>query len=560
MKKLMAVVVCIFMLYCVFVNNYKITSVKASDNMWIENLAEPTNYAYSLMVVGDTQYLTKNKPSNLDKLYSWIIDNVEAKNTKYVIGVGDITHTDSASEWESAYSAISKMEGKVPYSLVRGNHDNRMTYFDEYFGKENSHYAQQYIHSYKNDYTRARNTVHEFTAGNQDYLIVNLDMGMPDDVIEWADGIISSYPNHNVIIVTHAYLHSSGNQLNDSNYEAPTKYDATFNNGDDLWTKLIKKHANISFVFSGHVLSSNIAMRQLKGDNGNIVTQFMINPQSIDDNSVSEHTGMVAVIYFSQDGKAVDLQWYSTVQEKFYGPCNQMSFSAHTVDRGAEYVRVRSLGKGSATINGQNIYQVPATGEDVIINFIPEEYYSIGKVLFNGEDITNLVVDNSYTLKNAVGYNNFRVEYKEAEKYKLVVDNDYTKGTILYLDASSSSMFYEGSFVGITIYPKKNYTINSVKANGIEVLANELGEYVIQMPSQDLNLVIEYNDPVQNPNNGEENSSSNPSHSSSANNGASNNSTSIDANNCNSSMSSSIEITALTLISLLIFRSKNKKH
>jgi hypothetical protein len=113
-----------------------------------------------------------------------------------------------------------------------------------------------------------------------------------------------------------------------------TQMGATANNGDDMWNKLIKKHANIVLVLSGHVGTDDILCRQLKGENGNIVTNILINPQDIDTRYKSSGgVGAVAMFYFSNGGKTVEVRYWSTVQNAFIKADNAYSFTINTIPR-----------------------------------------------------------------------------------------------------------------------------------------------------------------------------------------------------------------------------------
>ena len=80
-----------------------------------------------------------------------------------------------------------------------------------------------------------------------------------------------------------------------------------------MWDKLIRKHENIVLVISGHDPCDKIVMAQGKGDGGNTVTQLLIDPQSLD-NSTTENYGMVAMLYFSEDGSKVSVEYISTTK------------------------------------------------------------------------------------------------------------------------------------------------------------------------------------------------------------------------------------------------------
>ncbi|MBR5449361.1 MAG: hypothetical protein IKV43_05155, partial [Clostridia bacterium] len=320
---------------------------------WLNtNPNAPTDYAFSLAIVGDTQILVEQDansradedPSNdtnyTASIYNWIVANAEAKKMQYVLGLGDITQYDTDAEWEVAKAAITKMNGVVPYTLVKGAapHDGA-SQFDKYFAGETAftstidgYYAEGSV----------LNTYSTFTVGEVDYLILALDFAATDPVLEWAGSVISSdeYKNHRVIITTHCYLWRDGKPVDQSvpTTALPDKPEYTsddkYNNGDEMWDKFVSKYENIHMILSGHFESNDIIASQRVGDHGNVVTQMMINPQGFDYKSKYE-TGMVAMLYFSADGNDVSVEYISTYRNQFYKTSNQFDFSTDTVTLGA---------------------------------------------------------------------------------------------------------------------------------------------------------------------------------------------------------------------------------
>ena len=290
---------------------------------WFTNKKEVTDYDYSFCVVGDTQVITERYPDKLAGIYDWILENMEEKKIEFVFGLGDIVQYGTDAEWDLAKDAISRLDGKIPYSLVRGssNHDSPQG-FNDRFGTEE--YKSQFDGLY--DESRIENTYRTFRAGNVDYLFVTLEFGPSDQVLEWASNVISQYPHHRVIITTHMFLYHDGTTL-DYKDDAPAHKtevgDGTTNNGDEIWEKLVSKHENIFMILCGHDASSTIVMRQTAGDNGNIVTQMLINPQGVDGGQTP--SGLVAMLYFAKDGKSIEVEYYSTVRNMYYMPANQFT-------------------------------------------------------------------------------------------------------------------------------------------------------------------------------------------------------------------------------------------
>lgn len=297
----------------------------ASRNPWVEK--EPVkDYAYSFAVVGDTQTLAYYYQKQFSQLYNWIIENAEEKKIEYVFGLGDITDKDTKAEWTLAKNLMKKLNGVVPYSIVRGNHDSvdMMNKFFPY-----SEYGSTVSGSY--DGTML-NTYHTFEVGQVKYLLVNLDMGPSNSVLDWANKIVEEHPDRNVIVTTHVYLYHDGTTL-DSNDNAPATKCGGYTDGDDIWNKFIKKHKNIVLVLSGHDPYDQIVTTQSKGENGNTITQMLIDPQHTD--KTYGGAALVAMLYFSEDGSHIDVEYISTVNNGYFLEENQFSVDIAVVDASA---------------------------------------------------------------------------------------------------------------------------------------------------------------------------------------------------------------------------------
>jgi len=305
---------------------------------------DTSNREYAFAVVPDPQYITESSPEKLNAMYKYIADNVQSKNIQYVMGVGDITDNDTDSEWQVAYNAIRQLDGIVPYTLVRGNHDvletNKGKGFIDYFGGE-TFYAKQFTDpdGYEAGYyegtlvnyrgAEETNTVvnawRTLEVGGDKWLIMGLDWAPHNDLLKWAAGVIEAHPNHRVIILTHSYIGVSG-QHNDfrlaEGVVTAGKLKSGFNNGDGIWDKLVSRYSNIEMVLSGHIPSNTIVVEQNKGVYGNTVTQMLIDSQ-YHDRDWEGGVGLVALLYVSKDGKSVDIEYYSTVTGKYFGSMNQ---------------------------------------------------------------------------------------------------------------------------------------------------------------------------------------------------------------------------------------------
>ena len=283
------------------------------------------DYAYSFAVVGDTQILALNYQDKFTALYDWILGNVESKKIKFVLGLGDITDDDTNAEWALAKKNITRMNGVVPYSLVRGNHDS-INQMKKYFPM--SEFGSTVTGTYESN--SIINSYHKFAVGEVKYLVFTLDYGAFDEVLNWAAGIIEAHPDHNVIITTHAYMFRDGTTLDAGDVVPPSNKGPKYNNGDHIWDKLVKKYENIVLVLSGHDPCDYVVAAQEKGVNGNTVTQMLVDPQGVD--KAQGGVGLVTMLYFSADGKTMQVETYSTDRKAFYLEENQFTLTLDLVE------------------------------------------------------------------------------------------------------------------------------------------------------------------------------------------------------------------------------------
>lgn len=368
-------------------------TASATNGLWVSGgISDPTDYDYSFAIVGDTQKLVahyanqlvlqRNDPQEIQykyrydvheypendtfvKVYDYIINNAQSKKIAHVFGLGDITERASVWEWvqkgcpyapdEEFSIAVEQFlrmkEAGLDFSLVRGNHESWDTY-NKYVGTGTAaaelNYAgmvdEVYVHPNGTvDYT---NTVHYFSAGELDYMVITLDYGASDSVLKWAGERIEANPYKNVIITTHAYMHKDGTTIDTYDSVAPSRdsdhvvYDkSNINNGDDMWNKLISKYPNIVLAMSGHEPTDDIVMSQWEGEHGNIVTNILIDPQGMDKYYYKDGcSGAVAMFYFSNGGKTVDVRYWSTARNCYIKTQNQFTFTVNTID--ADYTVV----------------------------------------------------------------------------------------------------------------------------------------------------------------------------------------------------------------------------
>ena len=294
------------------------------------------DYAYSFAFIGDTQFLvekdaTEGTSKYAGPIYDWIVQNVDEKNIQRVFGLGDITDDNgkNVNEWEHAIALHEKLEnatnangGKgIPYSIVPGNHDDYASNADRY----NSYFSKVEFFTNTMDGTfsvneegsegRIENYYSKFEVGEHKYMVVALEYGAKDEVLEWAGKAVAENYDRKVIVITHSLYNAEGEwaQRDTSAQTTTSKNHKDLNNGIEIWNEFISQHSNIIIAAAGHISADVIKAGQSVGVNGNVVNTFLINPQGFD-KATGYDTGMVAMFYFSEDGSEVQVEYVSTTK------------------------------------------------------------------------------------------------------------------------------------------------------------------------------------------------------------------------------------------------------
>jgi len=294
-----------------------------------------TDYAYTFAVIGDTQRVAVNSPLYFNKIYEHVYDNINCKNIEMVIGLGDITDTpngqNTANEWEVALEGMKVIDDYVPHIPVRGDHDS-VFWYNKTMPEIN--YAD-IIDGYMvdGDY---KNTYVDIEIGGIPYLFLQLDWAHPVEQIEWAKGVVEKFPNHNVIVSTHVYMSSDDTHLSRGDQLDHSTTTAGYISSEEIWNDFISQYENIVLVLCGHTASDIVSVTQRKGVNGNTVTEILIDFQSVDDTVTSagispNGAGIVNYLHFSEDGKKVTVETYSTIMEKYFYDANQFTVELDTV-------------------------------------------------------------------------------------------------------------------------------------------------------------------------------------------------------------------------------------
>src|SRR5690606_16934309 len=134
------------------------------------------NKPFTLVLLPDTQVYSQSYPEIYYAQTKWIADS--ADKFSFVLHQGDITNNNAEAEWVVAEKAMSALDGKIPYTVVVGNHDlgtggradNRNAdLFNKYFPYHKHSNRKEFGGAFEPG--KMENTWYEFKAGGIKWLI-----------------------------------------------------------------------------------------------------------------------------------------------------------------------------------------------------------------------------------------------------------------------------------------------------------------------------------------------------------------------------------------------------
>lgn len=258
--------------------------------------------AYTIAIMPDTQDYTSNSAwaHNFTDMTTWLAENAANKGLGFVTHVGDITQWAAASQFEFAKEAMNILrEAGIPFSVLPGNHDigaggssnERVT--DTYNDAFSVGYMSEdptYGGSYDQEPDRYDNNYHLWDAPDgTGWIFLNLEFGPRDDVLRWADEMLTQYGDRKAMITTHSYNSFAGRhdplggplegEGAGYNYGLGNDPEGSWD-GEEIWREVISSHANVVFTAGGHIFGDGAETVVSYNDYGNAVYQFLVNYQN----------------------------------------------------------------------------------------------------------------------------------------------------------------------------------------------------------------------------------------------------------------------------------------
>jgi len=264
-------------------------------------------------ILPDTQVEVNVRPEMLISQMNWLAAKRDSLNMPIVLHVGDIVDFNNVIHYERASAGFKILDdAKVPYAVCLGNHDTdavgentgsaapgntntnlRIT------GKFNTYFPVLRFTAQKGRFeeNKSDNAYYVFEAGGLKWLVVSLEFCARPAPVDWANTVIPKYPDHNVIILTHLHLTGAGiiDQRNAGYGDLSPQ---------QIFDRMIKKHSNIRFVFSGHTGTS--VYRVDAGENGNEIYQILQDYQGQDSGG-----GYIRLVEIDPKAGTIDCKMYS---------------------------------------------------------------------------------------------------------------------------------------------------------------------------------------------------------------------------------------------------------
>ncbi len=261
---------------------YQVTSFIKDD----DNTNGDADGVFSIAIIPDTQgEVNGNTAINRRHFLNrtlWLADQQDELDLRCVVHTGDVVNWGDAdhSQLVIAAEAMEVLPNAgIPTVITLGNHDTAAvgvgggaadsTQTKVRVRDTSAFNSYLPISKYKGlvpfETGKIDNSYLTFEACGTKWLVIALELWPRDVAIKWAEGVIKSKPDHNVIISTHSYLNSDGTIYQGKDYgEQSPQY---------LYDNLVKKYENIKFVLCGHVGDSRV--RTDTGVNGNKIVSLL---------------------------------------------------------------------------------------------------------------------------------------------------------------------------------------------------------------------------------------------------------------------------------------------
>ncbi|WP_075618624.1 S-layer homology domain-containing protein [Paenisporosarcina indica] len=219
-----------------------------------DEIASTTEFDYSFIWMSDTQYYSESYPHIFDRMTTWMAEEKEKLNLKYVFHTGDLVdEADQPVQWERADTFMGTLDdAAIPYGVLAGNHDvghktGDYEEYSKYFGEQRFVDKDYYGESYKNN----RGHYDLISSNGNDFIMMYMGWGVNEEDIAWMNAILAKYPEKKAILSFHEYLLVSGNR-------SPI--------GEKVFNEVVKTNKNVIATLSGHYHDAETLVDEIDDD------------------------------------------------------------------------------------------------------------------------------------------------------------------------------------------------------------------------------------------------------------------------------------------------------
>ena len=284
---------------------------------------------FVIAILPDTQCEVNYNPAMFTSQMKWIADKKDSLSIPIVLHVGDLVDFNNTDQYNRASEGFKILDNaRVPYAITLGNHDTGAV--GEHSGSAapgnvnanlrntdrfNSYFPVKRFTAQKGRFEKNKsdNACYTFKAGDLNWLVLTLEFCSRQAPVEWAGQIISKYPKHNVIVLTHYHLNAKGIIGRDNAGYGDL-------NPQKVYNQLIKQSANVRIVLSGHTGSS--VHRDDIGLKGNHIYQILQDYQGEDNGG-----GFIRLLEIDPGSKTISAKMYSPFYNRTKTDSSQFSFT-----------------------------------------------------------------------------------------------------------------------------------------------------------------------------------------------------------------------------------------
>lgn len=215
---------------------------------------------YNIAWATDTHASAVGEPDKVEPLYrqsAWAAENLAAYKIAAAIHTGDTFNGGQC--WVGSPEAFRNIA--CPKMATIGNHDYTNLATRSVSGWANA-FPTSSMSGIQGTFSgTGEDSWHLVDIGGTQWGVLMLGFGAQTAVLEWASGILAANSTTPFIVATHAYLCKHDGRFNNAVYgtgqvDNPHAYfdplGTECNDGEEMWTKLIRDAGNVGIVLSGH--------------------------------------------------------------------------------------------------------------------------------------------------------------------------------------------------------------------------------------------------------------------------------------------------------------------